>query len=178
MKNAIGSRWIFSIVSAFFLTVFITMSRGDILQNGSMSEGDEKPTSWSLYKGSGTLVLTKDKEVYKQGPASLCLSSGDSPAVGNAYQSFPFKGGRITVSGYVKVDGALDESLVAVQTFEGDSFVPSGWFTVYNATKATDWQEFSTTVTIPPTVSRCTVTVTLKGTGKVWLDEVTLKTAE
>lgn len=153
-------------------TVPGAVSTAPALLNGSMTEGTTTPTGWGTpWSGTGKVQAARDTQVYKTGPASLRLESVGGTAYGSVSQSFTPTLEPFTVSGWVKTSGKLDEALVAVQAFDA-SGKQVDFITLGNGVGATDWKAFSGQVQLPKDADHCNLVLTLKGNGKVWLDEV------
>jgi hypothetical protein len=108
---------------------------------------------------------------HRSAPASLKLQSVGGAAYGTVSQSFAAHSGSFTLSGAIKANGKLDESLFAVQAF-GEDGRQIGWITVFDARDAKNWTEFSRFVSLPPGTKNWNLVLTLKGDGAAWLDDV------
>ena len=141
------------------------------LPNGSMNQGEGAPAGWNQsWTASGKLVLTRDTADFKVGPAALQLAT-EGKSQGAA--SLPLGGakGSFTLSGYAKSSGALDEALVAVQSFGADG-KQVGWTTLFDAKGIKDWTKWTQKVELPAEATRAQIIVTLNGEGKIGLDEL------
>ncbi len=142
------------------------------LHNGSMTEGTDTPTGWTnLWTASGKLQIVRDTSDYKSAPASLRLESVGGPAYGTVSQPFGPAPDAFQVTGSVKSAGQFDESVFAVQEMDATG-KQVAWINLANAAGAKTWQAFSGTVQLPPEAASWNLVLTLKGTGKVWLDDV------
>ncbi len=142
------------------------------LNNGSMTVGTAVPTGWeNVWSGSGKVTVVRDTQDFQTGPASLRVEAVGGPAYGSVSQSFGPASDPFTVSGSVKSSGQLDEALVAVQATDAAG-KQIAWITLTNAAGVKAWQPFSSAVSLPPGTAHWSLLMTLKGTGKAWLDEV------
>ena len=142
------------------------------LTNGSMMEGTTVPTGWeNVWSGSGKIVAVRDTQDFMIGPASLRLEAVGGAAYGSVSQSFGPAPDPFTVSGLVKSAGQLDEALVAVQAADA-SGKQVAWITLTNAAGVKSWHHFSEPVHLPSETAHWNLVMTLKGSGKAWLDEV------
>ena len=142
------------------------------LRNGSMTDGTAVPAGWeNVWSGSGKLAAVRDTQDFQTGPASLRVESIGGPAYGSISQGFGPTSDPFTVSGSVKSVGQLDEALVAVQATDAAG-KQVAWITLTNAAGVKAWQPFSGAVSLPPGTAHWSLVMTLKGTGKAWLDEL------
>jgi hypothetical protein len=169
-------------------TITYTQNRDDIeyskvlipsvpkLNNASMEDGSDLPGSWGKsWVGHGSLEVSRDTKVFKEGKASLRVRSiGDSQ--GQAAQTIDgAAGATFTVSGWVKTSGNVKVNFY-VQSFDGgykpvasDSFQQIGY--VQNSS---DWTQFSKTITLPDGTAHLRVGLLIEGEGQAWLDGVRL----
>jgi len=144
-----------------------------VLCNGSMTGGDEMPLGWGvLWVGSGRLRAVRDVIAFKEPPASLLLLSEGGPAYGSVSYDLGPSHGPFRTGGYVRSDGELEEAVVAIQSF-GQDGTQVGWQTLADGRGVRDWRHFTQPAQLPAAAHRANLVVTLRGQGRVWLDEVT-----
>jgi hypothetical protein len=161
------------------LSVTVGAADANRLVNPSMTDGGELPAGWSTpFVSDGALAVSRDRETYFKGPASLRLQSLGGPASGNTSQPLPgVQGARLRVSGYVRHSGTGRRYWsVALHAYDGrakeqrnlfwQGFV-SGW-------QDTDWQWFGGEFYVPAEARDVRLRVLLNGEGAVWLDEASV----
>ncbi len=150
--------------------------------NGSMDEGGAAPAGWELTrpKEGSTAELTRDTARFVRGPASLCLSvTGE---VGQAVCELPADaaGRRFVVRGFIKSTGkagGLTSYQLAVHAQD------AGWKQVLwkdvwlenffiRGRTPTEWTPFAGEVSVPAGGVHARLILLVKGTGRVWLDEL------
>ena len=147
------------------------------LQNGAMSEGAEAPTGWKVgWTGKGTLRAVRDTTQFQTPPAAFRIESVGGEAYGNAGQELKVTTTPFLVSGYVKSDGTLEEASVVVQAFDA-GWKQVAWIPLADARGVGDWKQFSGVVKLPASAKSASLNISLKGQGRVWLDEVQVKAA-
>lgn len=140
------------------------------LLNGGMEEGAEKPGSWTL---QGAAALARDTAVFKSQSASLRIDL--NAGSGGAYQKLePTPTGEIKIRGSSRLEGTFDTAQVALQSFD-DSRKQIGWKVVSMLKPGQDWMDFQAQFIPPPGASSVILLVVGKGTGRIWLDDVSVE---
>lgn len=144
------------------------------LRNGAMTLGTTVPDYWHhQWVGKGKISITRDTQIFKQGPAALKVASTSGPAKGQAFQLI--KGASrqsFTVSGFAKSTGKVKVN-IAIQSFSKQSR-PLQFQQVKYLHNTQDWSSFSQEVILPPKTHKFGIVLLIEGQGKAWLDEVKL----
>ena len=151
------------------------------LANGSMGEGGAAPAGWTLTrpKEGSTAELTRDTARFVRGPASLCLSvTGE---VGQATCELPAAAGqRFVVRGFLRSTGkesGLNGYQLAVHAQDA-AWKQVLWKDVWlenffiQGRTPTEWTPFAAEVSVPPEGVHVRLLLLVKGSGRVWLDEL------
>jgi len=187
----------FAVIALLFSTVSVALLRADpaassapsktaadnlapgFLENAAMTEGTDKPDGWGLgsYK-EGKIRLSRDTTVFKSAPAALCVETQDGPGTAFVFQRLADNTTKpLAVSCFVKTTGKFDNIQLAVQVFD-DKWKQIAWFNVAMLQGADDWQAMSGTVTLPAGSANALLGISFKGDGKIWLDDVSVKSAD
>lgn len=151
------------------------------LQNGDMEAGTNAPTGWeSVWTGEGKLQTVRDSQTKSGGAASLrCESVGAKPAYGSVSQDLVgiAPGQKLFVSVRGRAEGKLDEAYIALQVFQPAFKKQLAFDAIANKSHLLGQVDFTTQsreITLPnePCVAR--VVVLLKGTGKIWADDISV----
>lgn len=144
------------------------------LRNGAMTLGKAVPGFWHhQWVGKGKISITRDTQIFKEGPAALKVSSTSGPAKGQAFQLIKGASGQsFTVSGFAKSTGNVKVH-VAVQSFS-KQLRPLQFQPVKYLFNNQDWISFSQEIALPPKTHRFGIVLLLEGQGEAWLDEVKL----
>jgi len=144
------------------------------IKNGAMTQGDAVPAEWTGKWGEGK--VKRDTEVFKEGPASLCVEVAGGKSC-QAFQQLSSQGGEtFKLHGWVKAMGKVKVN-VAVQSFD-EGWTKNNFDQVKFLQNDADWTEFEKEVTIPDWAARCNVVLLVEGDGKAWLDEVGVGSAQ
>jgi hypothetical protein len=147
------------------------------LQNGSMTDGQEVPTSWNTqWVGRGKIRVSRDTKTFKIGPAALCVASEGGDAMGQTAQTLDAgAGARFTLSGYARSAGNVKVN-VAVQAYS-TIWSPIQFIQAQVLHGYADWTAYSKEVVLPPATEHIGIVLLLDGTGEAWLDEVAIAPA-
>ncbi len=162
------------ILAACYLFIAVACpAQQSFILNGNMESGTDKPDVWA---SQGTAHITRDTTVYKTGSASLRIDwDGGS---GGAYQKLnPTPTSRFTVKGSVHVEGIFEVAQVAIQSFD-PTRKQIGWKAIANPRPGTDWTDFMAQIEPLPAATSIVLLVAGKGTGKIWLDDVSVESVE
>ena len=145
--------------------------------NGSMTDGTDVPRGWTKTyddaKAAGKVKACRDTDVFVKGPASLRLESVGGVASGNVSQTLTgLGGGTLEFRGHLRSAGDVAYATVALIIFGPNNKVLVGWRELGRTRATADWRRFATKVEMPPAAERGLLLLYMKGTGKVWLDEV------
>lgn len=143
------------------------------LTNLDMSRGTVQPTGWGTWVPQGRLELTRDTENFHDGPASLQINTDGAYAEGAVSQGFPAVTAPFHLSGWTRARGDLKECLVAVQVWNAQG-KQIDWINLDSVSPGGDWHKFTKTVQLPAQAARCSLIMTLHGTGQAWLDGLAL----
>jgi len=149
------------------------------LVNPSMTDGGEIPAGWCTpFMQEGTLAVSRDRETFCLGPASLRLESVGGRASGNTSQPLPgVEGKRLRVLGYVRHFGAGQRYWsVALHAYDGRAPEQQNlfWQGLASGWQDTDWQWFSGEFFVAAEARDVRLRVLLVGEGAVWLDEASV----
>gem|GEM_PF-1121325 len=148
--------------------------------NGAMSEGGTAPAGWSnvwTAGNGGRLRVVQDTNEYRSAPASLCLMSLGGSAEGNVSQAMPNAAGKtLVISGFVKsrdegrglAGGSVTVLVIDARpqiTFHAEA---CRWETIRKG----DWTGFTNETAIPENAPAVMLVLSLKGEGRIWLDDV------
>ncbi len=154
----------------------------EIVKNGSFdqsgSDGD-LPEDWQLRWSDVKGQLSLQTEKFKSEPNAMNMHL-DLPGYCVAEQELPsdLQGKWLTVSGQTQLQGEFTEAHIAVQ-LKNESGEQMAWITVYSPEKgATDWQAFKKTIPLPANYSQAFLLYHVKGSGDVWLDDVSAKVSD
>ncbi|ABW30657.1 GDSL-type esterase/lipase family protein [Acaryochloris marina] len=144
------------------------------LRNGAMTQGTTVPNYWhQQWVGKGKISVTRDTQIFKQGPAALKVASTSGPAKGQAFQLIQGSPNQsFTISGFAKSTGRVKVN-VAIQSFSKKSR-PLQFRQVQYLHNTQDWSSFSQEVTLPPKTHKFGIVLLIEGEGEAWLDEVKL----
>ncbi|WP_299413443.1 GDSL-type esterase/lipase family protein [Acaryochloris sp. IP29b_bin.148] len=139
-----------------------------------MTLGDKVPGFWHhRWVETGKVNVSRDTQVFKEGPAALRVSSTSDFTKGQTYQLLQGSSGQsFVLSGFVKSKGTVNVN-VAVQSFS-QKLRPIQFQTVQNLHNSQDWTAFSQDITLPPNTHQFGIALFLEGQGQAWLDEVKL----
>jgi photosystem II stability/assembly factor-like uncharacterized protein len=141
--------------------------------NGDMSEANNgRPAGWNApWIGSGTLVASRDTQMFRSAPASLSLRSENGAAYGTISQSFKPVAAPFALRGWVRARGQIEECLVAVQVFDAQN-KQIAWLNLASPQVNDQWHQFKGNVSMPGNAVSCNLVLTLKGQGQAWLDDL------
>ena len=144
------------------------------LRNGAMTLGKAVPEHWHhQWVGKGKISITRDTQIFKQGPAALKVASTSGPVKGQAFQLIRGSSDQsFTISGFAKSKGAVKVN-VAIQSFSKKSR-PLQFQQVKYLHNTQDWSSFSQNITLPPKTHQFGIVLLIEGQGAAWLDEVKL----
>lgn len=138
------------------------------VQNGSMTDGTDKPIGWD--GAWGAISSARDTAVFKTAPAAFRVSTGGKKGQGSDYQTLNAPAGtKFTISGSVKSRGATAQC--AMQSFNS-SYNSIGFQQIKWVPAGTDWTDFTGTVTLPDGTAHFEVVLLIDGTGEGWLDDI------
>jgi hypothetical protein len=139
-----------------------------------MSKGTSIPDNWNnSWTGRGKITVSRDTTTFKSAPASLCVDSNGADAQGQASELIDVTPGTtFTLNGFVKSQGNLKVN-VAVQPSNG-SWTPISFIQAKYVQGDQDWTPFSAKITIPDGAEHAGIVLLIEGTGKAWLDDVTV----
>lgn len=154
-----------------------------MMPNGSMSKAgpatQDPPDGWAAGglpaptpEKPAKLKLFRDTTRHKQGPASLCLSS-DAP--GEATAAWTLDVPRVAmdqplaVGGWIMTEGKLELASLSIYCHD-----TGAWFGLINAPASREWMEFSRLIALPPGTKRIRLQLTIRGEGRIWLDEINI----
>ncbi len=150
------------------------------LRNADMEQGAAAPTGWSLWRGAGQVQLARDTQVFHGGKSSLRLETKN----GYGSVSQVLEGARpddaVRISGWVRVEPSanakIDESLLALQGVDARG-KQSQWQDVLNVRdlKPGEWSPFSQSLTLARSTENATLTLTVRGSGRIWMDDVSVR---
>jgi lysophospholipase L1-like esterase len=149
----------------------------NFLKNAAITEGTTTPDSWDLAAWKeGTLALKRDTATYASAPASLLLET-QGKASGMVHQALqPTPQGSLTVEGKIKTSGSFDNVQIVLQIFDAQ-WKQIDWKVVANGPKSTtDWQTFQGTHIVRDNAAYALLGLSVTGTGRVWLDDVSATT--
>jgi lysophospholipase L1-like esterase len=136
--------------------------------NGNFTDGGETPAQWVK---EGKVSVARDTQVFKEGPSSLRVDGQGGS--GNACQWIEKGGARkFTVKGFMKVAGGA-KAQVVVQPIDA-KWSKNEWKQIKFLAGDSDWEKFEKEVQLPEWTGRFRVMLHVEGTGKAWLDEVTI----
>jgi len=165
------------VVASVVMAVLVAQSalaQGVQIVNGSFTDGGDKADGWS-----GKRRHYRDTKTYRSPPASLCVDSDDPKDGSSITQQLVDAGGKtFEIAGFAKSTGkesGLEQYQVAVMSWDQNN--KSTWQTAfiqnfYVHKHTGDWIEFKKRVTVPPDVRRAMILLYVKGTGKVWYDDL------
>jgi len=146
------------------------------LQNTDFqTDGDPVP-GWTLQTDSGSVTPAHDtKLVPKDAAASLQLSTGEAAASATLYQEWPVSLWQFVVGGVERSSGDFSKIQVQLQPFDAANQplepIQLASFKANNAW----WDGLHKTVTLPATATKARLAIHFEGTGKVWLDQFSIK---
>ncbi|PTX99513.1 hypothetical protein DB346_16890 [Verrucomicrobia bacterium LW23] len=157
-----------------------------LLKNGNFDSPAGDPLEgWTLrWSTSPDATLQPDTSTYASKPAALELKL-PSEATGVAAYALPeqLAEKRIKVTGKLRVEGAFTEVFVAIQSFD-EAEKQISWINILDASKpatptaSSDWQSFDKTLKLSPECAHASLVIHAKGTGSVWLDDVSILQTE
>jgi hypothetical protein len=144
-------------------------SNRNLLANGDMSAGGDRPDGWTETWGAAKAF--RDTTVFRSAPASLRIEVG-----GGTGQAFQMREGGANAT--LRIRGALRSqgevrAQVAVQAFDAE-WKRNEFKQVRYTQGDTDWVAFEGTVTLPAWTARYNLQVWAEGTGLAWLDDAFL----
>lgn len=165
-----GKVWLDDIIIEKSLPV----AGANIVQNGAMTEGQDKPSSWGgVWTSSGKLKYSKDKETFKSAPSSLKIESDGGPVKGSVSQALNGVAGKtLKVKGWAKCKGPKNCS-VGIGAFD-DSWKMIKWINIFNKAGGDgfDWTEFEQVVTIPANATKVNLGLGIDDEGSLWFDDI------
>jgi len=168
MNRTIALFWI---LSALFFAPLVAQ-----LPNGDMSQGELSPKGWTLWVGTAPIILARDTSFFFSAPASLLLD-GQKGAYGVAYLPLPITFRQGTLRGIYHLVGKPEETFIALQVFDAAK-KQIDWVNFVSESQNGIWQEFEGSYTLSPEAATANLVVSLKGDGKIWLDDLSLKGVE
>lgn len=154
------------------------------LSNADMESGAATPEGWGLWLGEGQVLASRDTATFHGGKSSLRLEAhGGYGSVSQVLAgALGVWGGRVRVRGWVRAEplagGKIDESLLALRGANAAG-EQSEWQTLMGLSglKPGEWSFFDNTLALVPSTQAATLTLTLRGSGRVWLDDVSVEAA-
>jgi len=157
-------------------------SCGPLIENGSMEIGKDSPVGWTIdWKVSGEPVVSRDTAIFKEGLASLRLSSGTGTTHCTVGQMFEVWRRANADSRKLRVRGnarcraeAVRTCQVAIQFFD-DAWKQCGWRTLRELRGSREWNSFDSSVDIPPKAVNAKLLLLFHGNGNAWLDGLSVE---
>jgi len=145
------------------------------LVNLDLREGADVPSGWTIWKGTGSLALSRSTDIPDSiGKSGLALRSVDGAANGTAYQDFSYTPTPFELFCWAKADGpAIKSAQLAVQTFDAAGKQVS-WIVVGDLKGASKGRWVKETISLPPTAVTCKLLLLLDGDGEVVLSPLHL----
>ena len=145
------------------------------LNNPSFAAGDgEETRGWDQRWGS--VKAARDTSVFKSAPAALRVETTERGQA-QAGQMIEITGGtRLKIGGWVKTQGDVKLNFMA-QSFTSD-WHPIDFQQLKYAQNDSDWSEGQKEITVPIKAARVLVGLLVEGSGRAWLDEVTISSPD
>lgn len=133
--------------------------------------GTDLPAGWNTpWVGQGKVIAVRDTQIGHNGKASIRIQTDAPGSYGTVSQ--PVRGTTpFTLHGFGKIEGQVEECLVAVQCFDAEG-KQVAWVHVANLAGAKDWEGFSADVSLGANVRTANLVFTIRGTGKAWLSDL------
>ena len=142
----------------------------DMLAKGANGLPDGWGHQWS---GRGKVSASQDMTEGGDSPPCLRIDTNDTDGQGQVAQMITVQPGeRVTVGGAVKAQGIGTFSLAA--QFYDSKLSPVGFEHILMATPGAGWQTAEKTVTIPEGASTLGIVSYADGTGRGWVDDVSV----
>jgi len=152
------------------------LSRNDlpvVLDFVSGGEGLKAPPpgGWAACEA---LRVSEDATEFMTGKTSLRFEHTDTPETASTCR-FSVPGGPFTVEGRIRAESEelLSCSLVLNSLNEEPS--PAESFPLIRIEPSEDWKAFDGAFLLPESVKQCEFALTIKGVGRVWLDELRIR---
>ncbi len=144
----------------------------NVVQNGSMSDGQDKPANWtSVWTSAGKLNGTRDTQTFKSAPASIKIESDGGPVKGSVSQALKdVAGAKLKIKGWAKCQGPKACS-VGIGTFDA-SWKMIKWINVFAKAGDFDWTQFEQDVEIPAEAVNVNLGLGIDGEGAEWFDDI------
>ena len=151
------------------------------LKNGDMESGADIPTGWdSIWTGTGRVKAVRDTVKRNSGSASLRLESvGNAPAYASTSQDLtglaPGQTIKISVAGCA--EGKLDEAFITLQAFDPTLKRQLSFDAVAKKEDLVGKDGFTTytrDITLPKEPFTARLVVLMKGSGKIWADDISI----
>ena len=148
----------------------------EVVKNGTFDTAgneNEVPEDWRLRWSDVKGRVTLDSAVFKSKPTAMNLHL-DQAGYCVVEQELPadLQGKWLSFSGQTRLNGEFTEAHIAVQLMN-DAGEQMAWITVFSPEKSvTNWQSFKKTISLPAQYSRAFLLYHVKGSGDVWLDDV------
>lgn len=146
------------------------------VSNASMTDGTDVPASWKLGDDAkGKAILARDTAISASAPASLRLETVGQNS-GSAQTTIANPPGQFTLSGTTKTSGMIESLRYDLQIFN-ENWAQIGWISSdesedFKLRASSDWKQFLRAVTLPTGAKNVVFYLTVKGDGKVWLDDL------
>lgn len=145
----------------------------NLLRNGDMAEGNERPANWTLEGQKDRAALARDTEAFASAPASLRLTlteNGNAAARQRLPKDVAGKRIRFTARGR-RTGGELVQ--VILMSFDKDwKGVGKNWQILANLRPGDAWQELAGEAEVPEGAVNIMVQLWMKGApGTAWLDD-------
>lgn len=146
----------------------------NLLRNGDMAEGDERPAQWTLEGQKAKAALARDTESFASAPASLRLAlneNGHAAARQRLPKNVAGKKIRFTARGR-RTGGELVQ--VVLMAFDKDwKGVGKNWQTLANLPPGDAWRDLAGEAEVPEGAVNILIQLWMKGPpGTAWLDDV------
>lgn len=157
-----------------------------MLSNGSMTEGDAVPAGWTdpwagkagaagaAPAAAPRLRVRRDTQEFKSAPASLVVETTGGHAEGTLTRTIAVPAGStdqpLMAGGWIRTTGRLTQATLSAYCTGPDQ--PAAWRFIANGPATGEWTEFYHTISLPPGITQIRLQLSLRGEGKVWLDDL------
>jgi hypothetical protein len=155
-----------------------TINVGFNLDFEQNTQGKTLPDGWHKV-GYGNYDVQRDSTTVFSGKYSTCITSNDEgKTLGKIVYdiSANYKGRRVTLEGYIKVQDVKGNAGLSVHFEEDGNTIAYGTTMQTQVVRGTsDWKQYSIKTLFPHSVDTIYISGILSGKGKVWFDNFTVK---
>lgn len=169
-------------VLSLFFALAVPTARADageaqnLLRNGDMTEGENKPAHWTLEGDRAKGELLRDTELGVSAPASLRLTLRENGQLAARQRLSPkLAGQRIEFSAQGRRDGGETVEVVLMAYDKQWKGVGKSWQPLARIRPGDGWQALSGEAVVPEGAVNIVVQLWMKGApGSAWLDDAVI----